>query len=320
MRDDASFERAWPWQMPGIALLLALAALSAQAGAMQEARPDWSSWVMKVEVVRMDGSSELGSGVTIGPQRIVTNCHVVRQASTIRVIRGAEAWSANMESGDEYRDLCFLKVPGFPGEVPPIGEPEDARVSIPVIAAGYSGGNFAVSEGHIKGLYTCVCDGGRVIQTSAHFDPGASGGGLFDSAGRLLGILTYKSGAGGSYHFAVPVGWMKQLSKIPPQTISGKSTFWESATKDSGYFLVACDLGAKEKWADLLVLANDWIRQEPDNPQAWMAWGRASLNLGHSLDAVKGFQKVLLLDSTHAEAWWELQKLEIDLGQSFTGE
>ena len=118
----------------------------------------------------------------------------------------------------------------------------------------------------------------------------------------------------------MPVGWMKQLSKIPPQTISGKRTFWESATKDSGYFLVACDLGAKEQWADLLVLANDWIRQEPDNPQAWMSWSRSNLNLGHPIDAARGFQKVLLLDSTHAEAWWELQKLEVDLGQSFTGE
>ncbi|MDP2028536.1 MAG: trypsin-like peptidase domain-containing protein [Thiobacillus sp.] len=298
--------------------MLALCAVTAQAGA--EARPDWSSWVLKVEVVRLDGMTELGSGVTIGPQRIVTNCHVVRQAGTIHVIYGNEAWPASMDSGDEYRDLCFLKVPGFPGKVPPIGEPEDARVGIPVVAAGYSGGNFAVSKGEVKGLFTCACDGGRVIQTSAHFEPGASGGGLFDGEGRLLGILTYKSGTGGSYHFAIPVGWMKQASKIPPLAISGKSTFWESVTKDSGYFLLACDLGAKKQWGGLLDLANEWIRQEPDNPQAWMAWGRSNLNLGHPIDAVKGFQKVLLLDSTHAEALWELQQLELDLGQSFTGE
>jgi tetratricopeptide (TPR) repeat protein len=134
---------------------------------------------------------------------------------------------------------------------------------------------------------------------------------MFDSQGRLLGILTFKSGSGGNYHFAVPVGWMKQLSRIP--SISGKTSFWESATRDSGYFLVACDLGAKNSWDALLNLSRDWTRQEPDNPQAWMAWGRAHLNLGHLEDAATGFQKVLLLDSTHAEAWWELQKLEIDL-------
>jgi len=303
---------------PGIALLL-LALCAPIAHADAEARPDWSSWVMKVEVIRLDGMTELGSGVTIGQQRVVTNCHVVRQAGTIHVALGRERWLATMDSGDEYRDLCFLKVPGFPGQVPQIGEPEAARVGLPVVAVGYSGGSFAVSEGTVKGLFTCACDGGRVIQTSAHFDPGASGGGLFDSEGRLLGILTYKSGAGGSYHFAIPVGWMKQASKIPPLAISGKSTFWESVTKDSGYFLLACDLGAKKQWGQLQELANEWTRQEPDNPQAWMAWSRSRLNLGRPLDAARGFQKVLLLDSTHAEALWELQQLEIDLGQSFTG-
>lgn len=299
-------------------LLFLLVAPAAQAATKAQARPDWSSWVVKVEVVRLDGVRELGSGVTIGPQRVITNCHVVRNASTIRVSRGTEMWQATMDAGDEYRDLCFLRVPDYPGEVPQIAEPEDAKVGIRVFAVGYPGGKFAVSEGGIKGLFSCACDGGRVIQTSAHFDPGASGGGLFDSTGRLLGILTYKSGAGGSYHFAVPIGWMKQLSKIPPQTISGKASFWESATRDSGYFLVACDLGAKKNWRGLLNLSRDWTRLEPDNPQAWMAWGRANLNLNRIDEAIRGFRRVLLLDSMHAEAWWELQKLEMDLDLNLT--
>jgi tetratricopeptide (TPR) repeat protein len=140
---------------------------------------------------------------------------------------------------------------------------------------------------------------------------------MFDRRGRLLGILTFKSGAGGNYHFAVPVGWMKQLSRLP--SVSGKASFWESATRDSGYFLVACDLGAKKDWRGLLHLSQDWTRQEPDNPQAWMAWGRAHLNLGHLEEAAQGFRKVLLLDSTHAEAMWELQQLEIELDRPLTG-
>jgi hypothetical protein len=300
-------------------VLLTLITAGAQAGIKVSSKPDWARWVLKVEVVRLDGVKELGSGVTIGPQRVITNCHVVRNASTIRVSQGETSWPASMEAGDEYRDLCFLKVPGYPGKVPRIAEAGDAKVSIPVIAVGYSGGNFAVSEGYVKGLFTCACDGGRVIQTSAHFDPGASGGGLFDSEGRLLGILTYKSSTSGSYHFAVPIGWMKQVSKTPLQGISGKGTFWESATKDSGYFLAACDLGAKKNWSGLFSLSRDWTRQEPDNPQAWMAWGRANLGLGHLAEAASNFQKVLQLDSTHAEAWWELQKLEIDLGWPLTG-
>lgn len=297
--------------------LFALIATETAAGIKSGAEPDWGNWVLKVEVVRMDGATELGSGVVIGPQQVVTNCHVIRGAGSIRVWSGNRSWPANTEAGDEYRDLCFLRVPGYPGSAPPIAEPEDARLGIPVAAVGYSGGNFKVSKGYVKGLFTCSCDGGRVIQTSAQFEPGASGGGMFTSNGLLLGILTFKSSSGGNYHFAIPVGWMKQLSGLP--SISGKRTFWESATQDSGYFLVACDLGAKKEWRKLLHLAKDWTRQEPDNPQAWMAWGRANLNLGQLENAALGFQKVLKLDSTHTEAEWELQKLEVDLGRTLTG-
>lgn len=53
----------------------------------------------------------------------------------------------------------------------------------------------------IVGLHHCECDGGRVVQTSADFDRGASGGGLFDRQGRLVGILTFKASSGGNFHF-----------------------------------------------------------------------------------------------------------------------
>jgi len=105
---------------------------------------------------------------------------------------------------------------------------------------------LAVSEGRIIGLQTCECDGGKVIQASAPFDRGASGGDLFDQQGRLVGT------------------------------------------------------------------------QEPNNPEAWMAMGRASLGLWKTDPAIHAFQRVLMLDSTHSEAKWALQQLEIELGQSLS--
>ncbi len=97
---------------------------------------------------------------------------------------------------------------------------------------------------------------------------------------------------------------------MPLERISGRTTFWESATRDGGYFLVACDYSAKRNWRGLLQVAGEWIRQEPYSPEACMARGRARLNLGDTDDAIGAFRKALQLDSTHAEAWWELQKLE----------
>jgi hypothetical protein len=50
-----------------------------------------------------------------------------------------------------------------------------------------------------------------------------------------------------------------------------------------------------------------------------MAWARSNLNLGNLEVAAGGFQRVLLLEPSHAEAKWELEDLEIRLGRSLTG-
>ena len=286
--------------------------------AAAHAQLDWSRWVVKVDVIEQNGTTEMGSGVILSPLRVVTNCHVVRDARAIKLSHGSDSWEARLESGDEYRDLCFLVVTQPIGNPPAVGGAERIRVGIPVYAVGYSNGTFRVSSGNVKGLYLCACDGGRVIRVSAPFDPGASGGGLFDATGHLLGILTFKSVSGGEFHFAVPVGWMKMLGETAPGNGSGKGSFWENIAASSNYFLVACDLRARKDWSGLLKVTLDWTRQEPDNPEAWMSLGRAQLNQGQKEAAAKDFQRVLQLDSTHSEATWELQKLELDLDRTLT--
>jgi serine protease Do len=283
--------------------------------------PEWGGWVLKIDVIRNDGKKELGSGVLIAPERLLTNCHVVRNASQIAVSRGKESWLATVETGDTLRDLCLLKLPGHPGKPPPIAEPDGTQVGQSVYAVGYSGGTFTVSRGQIKGLYTCPCYDGRVIQTSARFDPGASGGGLFNEDGELIGILTFKSHSGGIFHFAIPIGWLKQLSGLPETDVPVHGPFWENPSRSSsGYFLAACDLSAKKKWRDLSRLTREWVREEPYNPEAWMAAGRASLGLKRLREAARDFQKALELDHTHGEALLELQELELELGEPLLGD
>lgn len=270
----------------------------------------WAGHVVKVEVSRADGRREVGSAVPLAGGLLVTNCHVLRDARAIRVSSPAGKWSAKMSAGDPYRDLCFLDVAGYPGAPVPMAEVDAARVGMTVYAVGYTGGHFSVSRGQIRALHICPCDGGRVIQTTASFDRGSSGGGLFDASGHLLGILTFKSQAGGDFHFAVPAGWLRGLASLDRLPLAGVGTFWEKGGKDSGYFLAACALGAKRNWQPLAELAGEWTGKEPDNPEAWMALGRARLGLGRLGDAGEAFRRAQLLDSTHAEAAWELEKLE----------
>lgn len=101
------------------------------------------------------------------------------------------------------------------------------RVGLDVAAAGYTHGAYTVSTGRIIGQHTCECDGGKMIQTSAPFDRGASSGGLFDSAGRLIGILSFKSQNGGNFYFALPAGWLRQMAEHRIDSLSPNETLQE---------------------------------------------------------------------------------------------
>ncbi len=297
-------------------LIVLLQGFAVCTGSVWAGEPEWTSRVLKIVVTRGDGVQELGSAVPLAGDRLVTNCHVLRDAVRIDVQLEGEIRQARSDLRDAYRDLCFLIVPGYQAEPTPMIDIGQTRVGLNVVAVGYPGGEFAVSPGKIVGLHACECDGGKVIQTSAPFDRGASGGGLFDRRGRLVGILTFKAKSGGNFHFALPVGWLRHVAERRIEPIGGGATFWETPGKESGYFLAACDLGAKENWRSLSRLAGEWCEQEPHNPEAWMALGRARLGLRQSDAAVAAFQRVLMLDSTHAEAKWALQQLEFELGRS----
>ena len=292
------------------------AAVLAAGPAQADVGRDWTKYVLKVEVTHADGAKELGSAVPLAGTRMITNCHVLRDATAILVATPERQWQATMANSDAYRDLCFLDVPGYQGPAVPMARADAARVGMRVLAVGYTDGRFAVHSGQVKGLHTCPCDGGRVIQTSASFDRGASGGGLFDEEGRLVGILTFKSQAGGNFHFALPVGWLRGLAQNRLQSLRGEHSFWEHQGQASSYFLAACALDAKKNWEQLSDLANEWTREEEDNPEAWMALGRARLGLNQPEAAATAFSRALQLDSTHTGARWELQKLEIELGKS----
>lgn len=299
-----------------ILLFLIAAACPARADLSSVTLDEWQHRVLKVTVLRNDGGLEYGSAVPISGDRMVTNCHVIRDAREITVGTPVETWRATADMRDAYRDLCFLDVPGYGASPTPMIETGQTKVGMRVVAAGYSGGEFSLSWGKITGLYVCECDGGKVIQTSASFDRGASGGGLFDEQGRLVGILTFKAKSGGRFHFALPVGWLRHLASTNVKPIQASQSFWEKPGKESAHFLAACDLGAKKDWPRLISLATDWTRQEPANPEAWMALGRARVGTNRKEEAVEAFQQALMLESTHAEAQWELQKLEIELGKS----
>jgi serine protease Do len=161
-------------------------------------------------------SSGAGSGVIISHEGyIVTNHHVIAGASriTVRLNDGTE-FEATLVGSDEQTDIAVIHIQAGSKKltVATLGASYDLVVGEDVIAIGNPLGALGgtVTEGMISATARQIRIGGNVmtlLQTSAPVNPGNSGGGLFNLAGELVGIVNAKittedvEGLG----FAVPV-------------------------------------------------------------------------------------------------------------------
>ncbi len=160
---------------------------------------------------------------------IVTNYHVVKGASVVRVILvDNSSWDARPVGSAPDNDLAVLRIDAPANRIVaiPVGTSSDLQVGQHVFAIGNPFSlDQTLTTGVISGLGREIKSVTQrtirdVIQTDAAINPGNSGGPLLDSAGRLIGINTAifsPSGAYAGIGFAVPVD---TINRIVPQLIS----------------------------------------------------------------------------------------------------
>lgn len=176
-----------------------------------------------------------GSGVVIESGVVLTNCHVAKGGAKLTVKAGQRTLAAKIQLADETFDLCRLSVAGL--EAPPvvIGTVGSLRTGQRVYAIGAPVGlELTISEGIVSALREV--DGGTVIQTTAPISPGSSGGGLFDAAGQLVGIMTFQHRYGQNLNFAVPADWIAQMRARGPD--SGNRTASRAAEQSPADLIV----------------------------------------------------------------------------------
>lgn len=167
--------------------------------------------VAVVEVVRSDGTLMQGSAVVVASEKLVTNCHVVSSATRISVKHGGSSFAARLTYSDTPRDLCELDAPSLDATPAQFRSAASLEVGERVYAIGAPRGfELSLSEGLVSSLR--VVSGGSMIQTSAAISPGSSGGGLFDSQAKLVGITTLYVTESQSLNFAVPSDWIADIS------------------------------------------------------------------------------------------------------------
>ena len=128
----------------------------------------------------------VGSGVVIAPDYVLTAAHVVDCEDGLMVV-ATETYDglATVVTRNSERDLAKLYVPGIRGpsvEIGPAPSPGDTVCLSPA---------YPRRDRKCGEVYFERGDGpNNRIRFSAKVEPGNSGSGLYDSDGRLVGIVT----------------------------------------------------------------------------------------------------------------------------------
>jgi serine protease Do len=154
-----------------------------------------------------------GTGFVVGPDRVLTNHHVINGCNRVLVSTadGRTLAATPPARVDVQRDLALLDVSGNPGPALPFrSDPTvrrgDAVVTYGFPLAGLLSSGPTLTTGEISALSGFADHQGR-YQVSAPVQPGNSGGPLLDRQGNVVGVVVAKLNAA---HLAARTGDIPQ--------------------------------------------------------------------------------------------------------------
>ncbi len=295
-------------------VLLSLISLHVQAEALKPVSADLintlSQKVLRIKTTQNDGQFIFGSGVVVGNNQVITNCHVITNAASIAVITEKTELvdQANVEvvsvKPDWKHDLCLLQTQAL--NIAPVNlkPTQTLHYEQTVFNIGHPSfvANPVSKQGTVKGIFPM--DDSVIIRASSEFNVGASGGGLFDTEGNLVGIITLKSPGKQAYHYYMATEWVSALFAQPSVAITSKNElpFWGTQAQQWPHFMKVVQPYLTKDWNTLKTIAQTWVTQEPNNHEAWYhlalaeeanrEWQAAETHLAH----------VIALNKEHTQA------------------
>jgi serine protease Do len=291
-----------------IALFSLCSATSSLAMPTDELVHQLNAQVLRVQVGLANGGYGLGSAVVIAKDQVITNCHVVADANNIVVVNNGAPLAVTAIKPDWHHDLCILKVENLDAPVAKIGSSKNLKYEESVFTIGYPHFQAVPSStyGVVKGLYPM--DDSVIIRATSSFGVGASGGGVFDDAGNLVGIITLKSPGKNSYYYNMPVEWVQALMDTKEQAINAKSEkpFWAVSFDKWPYFMQVVHPFLTEDWQALKTIATKWTQAEPNTAESWFYLATAEYAAKDFDNAEAHLQKVVAMNHQHSHAIYYL--------------
>jgi hypothetical protein len=268
--------------------------------------------IVKVHVIDKTGNQGVGSGIVVAENQVATNCHVVANAQGVQIGKFGEAFSPTGMKADWRHDLCILQFKYLDIKPVALGDTKKLSYEQSVFSKSFGGNAIKpiVSFGSIKALYTL--DNENIIQSSAGFAMGASGGGLFDDEGRLIGLTTFKSPGRHAYYYSIPVEWIKHLMQYGKEiqlTAQTELPFWDAPFEKRPFFMQTYDAARESQWSRLKEITTLWLKNEPQSNEALFTDAVARFELKDYESAKKALKDVVKKNPRHAQAQLYLLKL-----------
>ncbi len=199
--------------------------------------------------------SSTGSGVVIGKGFVLTNYHVVEDASSLRVTvtddsNNTTEYAATLVAYDESLDIAIVYATDLDLPAVTLGDSDSLQVGDWAICIGNPlGFSKTTTAGIVSALNRSVessstdkygrksTTSNAMIQVDAAINSGNSGGGMFSVTGELMGIPTLKYA--GSYYsgstvegigMCIPINSAKPLIE---KVLNGEITFTAAEALDS---------------------------------------------------------------------------------------
>ena len=225
------------------ALAVVAATVTARVALAQDRSAPIGTGVVVIETnLGYQGGRAAGTGLVLTSSgEVLTNNHVIRGATTIKIVLPGtgRSYTAKVVGYDVTDDVAVLQSASASNlKTVALGSSSSLRIGQLVKAVGNAGGtgSFTKTIGQITGLARTITvnddSGGtatlrNLIETSANLQPGDSGGPLFNTAGKVIGMDS--AAASSSVYqdisttdsYAIPINRALAIARL---IVSGKSS------------------------------------------------------------------------------------------------
>ena len=215
--------------------------------------------IVSVSSETAEGKVLNGSGVITRQDEILTNCHVLKNAFKVNIkFSNGDNARATIKGRVGKLDVCALSAltRGRPNAI--IEQIKNIQAGEPVYAIGNPLNlNQSISDGIVASIRDIEMS--KVIQITAPISNGSSGGGLFNSHGKLLGLTSFYLASGQNLNFAIPAEYRTTmgLEDYDPNELESKS----SEKKESKSISLSCS-GKKKTERNFKFLGEEQASEE----------------------------------------------------------